>query len=73
MALGMALGMKIRKLNHRVFTIIGDGECNEGSIWESALLVSHHRLNNLVCIIDYNHSTDRALLLGDLGNRRSVL
>ena len=71
MALGMALGMKIRKLNHRVFTIVGDGECNEGSIWESALLASHHRLNNLVCIIDYNHSTDRALMLGNLSDKFS--
>lgn len=69
MAIGMALGMKIRRLNHRVYTIVGDGECNEGSIWESALLAAHHHLNNLVCIIDYNHSGDRALLLGDLSDK----
>lgn len=66
MALGMALGMRIRRIGHRVFVLIGDGECNEGSIWESALLASHHRLNNVTCIVDYNHSTDRALVLGDL-------
>jgi transketolase len=71
MAMGMALGMKIRRLQHRVYTVVGDGECNEGSIWESALLASHHRLNNLVCIIDYNHSTDRALLLGNLCDKFS--
>jgi transketolase len=66
MAVGMALGMRIRKVNRRVFVLVGDGECNEGSIWESALLAVHHRLSNLTCIVDYNHSTDRALLLGDL-------
>jgi len=71
MAIGMALGMKIRRLNHRVYTIVGDGECNEGTIWESALLASHHCLNNLVCIIDYNHSTDRALTLGNLSDKFS--
>ena len=34
--------------------IIGDGECDEGSIWETALIASHQKLNNLVAIIDYN-------------------
>ncbi len=71
MAVGMALGMKIRKINRRVYTLIGDGECNEGSIWESALLASHQHLNNLTCIVDYNHSTDRALLLGNLSDKFS--
>ena len=66
MAVGMAIGMKIRKFDKRIYVIVGDGECNEGSIWESALLAAHHNLNNLTCIIDYNHSTDRALLLGNL-------
>jgi transketolase len=63
---GIALGLKIKKNNSRVFVIIGDGECNEGTIWETALLASNHRLNNLTCIIDYNHSNDRALKLEDL-------
>ncbi|MDI6688106.1 MAG: transketolase [Desulfobacterales bacterium] len=71
MALGMALGMKIRHMTYRVYTIVGDGECNEGSIWEAALLAAHHRLNNLVCIVDYNHSGDRALKLDDLSNKFS--
>ncbi len=66
MAVGMALGMNIRKLKKRVFVLVGDQECNEGSIWESALLAAHHRLSNLTCIVDYNHSTDRSLLLGDI-------
>ena len=67
MGVGMALGMRIRKVNRRVFVLVGDAECNEGSIWEAVLLAAHHRLSNLTCIVDYNHSTDRALLLGDIG------
>lgn len=66
MAVGMALGMGIRRVKNRVFALVGDQECNEGSIWESALLAAHHRLSNLTCIVDYNHSTDRALILGDI-------
>lgn len=66
MGVGMALGMRIRGIDRRVFVLVGDGECNEGSIWEAALLAAHHKLNNLICIVDYNHSTDRALLLGDV-------
>lgn len=66
MAVGIALGMKIRKQKGRVYAIIGDGECNEGTIWESALLSSQHKLNNLYCIVDYNHSNDRSITLGDL-------
>jgi len=65
-AVGMALGLKINKNNANVYTIIGDGESNEGTVWESALLASHHKLDNLICIIDHNHSTDRALSVGDI-------
>ena len=65
-SVGIALGLKIRKLDSKVFTIIGDGEANEGTIWESALLAAHHGLSNLCCVLDYNHSTDRALKVGDL-------
>ena len=63
---GVALGMRIRKVARRVFVLVGDAECNEGSIWEALLLAAHHQLSNLTCIVDYNHSTDRALGLGDL-------
>ena len=66
MAVGMALGARISGRPFQVFCLVGDGESNEGSIWEAALLASHHRLSNLCCIVDYNHSTDRALALGDV-------
>jgi transketolase len=60
-AVGIALGKKISKNLGIVYAIIGDGEANEGTIWESALVASHHKLNNLVCILDHNRSTNRAL------------
>ncbi len=69
MAVGMALALRIKKSASRVFVLVGDGECNEGSIWESALLAAHHGLNQLTCIVDYNHSTDRALRLGDIAEK----
>jgi transketolase len=39
---------------HFAFTLLGDGECYEGSVWESAVFASHHKLNNLVAIVDRN-------------------
>jgi len=51
---GMAMAMKLKKIDRRVYVIVGDGECDEGSIWETALIASHQKLNNLVAIIDYN-------------------
>lgn len=66
MAAGMAYALKVKKSDRKVFCVIGDGEANEGSVWETALLAAHHKLDNFCCILDYNHSTDRALLLGDL-------
>jgi len=65
-SVGLALGLKIKKSKSKVFVMIGDGECNEGTVWESALLASHHQLTNLCCIVDHNHSTDRALIIDDL-------
>jgi len=66
---GMALAYKIKKYNGKIYVIVGDGEANEGTIWESALLAKHHKLDNLYCIIDFNHSTDRAVDLGNLKNK----
>ncbi len=66
MAVGLALGHRIRGIDARVYCLIGDGEANEGSIWEAALLGAHHKLENLCFIVDHNHSTDRAVLVDDL-------
>jgi len=65
-AVGMALGYKIKKNSNHIYVIIGDGEMNEGTIWESLLLASNHNLNNLTYILDYNHSNDRALKLDNI-------
>lgn len=65
-AVGMAMATRIKDNKTRIYCLIGDGEANEGSIWESALLAAHHQLSSLCCIVDYNHSTDRALNLGNI-------
>ena len=51
---GMALSAKRDGLDYRVFTLVSDGECDEGSLWEAALFAPHHKLDNLVAIVDYN-------------------
>ena len=51
---GMAYGAKLDEAGHRVFVLLSDGECDEGSTWESVLFSSHHGLDNLTAIVDYN-------------------
>ena len=53
-AVGMAVAAKRRGDKHRVIAVLGDGECNEGSVWEAAMSAAKHRLDNLVAIVDYN-------------------
>ena len=53
-AVGMALARKLKKEGGRIFVLMGDGECQEGTTWESLLLAAHHRLDNLVAIVDWN-------------------
>lgn len=53
-ASGMALAAKLDCRKHRVFAVLSDGECDEGSTWEAALFSGHHKLDNLIAIIDYN-------------------
>jgi len=53
-AVGMAVAAKRRGDKHRVVTVLGDGECDEGSVWEAAMSAAKHRLDNLVAIVDYN-------------------
>ena len=54
MAMGMAMAAKMNHENHRVFCIIGDGECDEGAIWESALIASQFQLDNFIVTVDFN-------------------
>ncbi len=54
-AVGIAQGLKMRgNTQNRVYVVMGDGEQEEGSIWESALTAVHHKLGNLVAVVDYN-------------------
>lgn len=53
-AAGMAYAAKKENKNHRVFCILGDGECNEGSVWEAVMFANQYELNNLVAIVDRN-------------------
>lgn len=51
---GMAIAAARGGSDHRVFVLLSDGECDEGSIWEAAMLAAHHGLDNLVVVVDYN-------------------
>lgn len=51
---GMALAAKLDGKEYRTFVLLGDGECYEGSVWEASMFASHHRLHNLIAIVDRN-------------------
>ncbi len=52
--LGIAIANRIQKIDKRVFVLLSDGECNEGSVWEAAMLASAHQLDKLRTIVDFN-------------------
>lgn len=54
MAIGLALAAKRKHQNHKIYVLLGDGECNEGSVWESIMSAAQFKLDNLIAIIDYN-------------------
>ena len=53
-AVGMALSNKCHKNENRVYTVLGDGECEEGQVWEAAMAAAHYKLDNLVAVVDFN-------------------
>ena len=53
-AVGMALAGKMDRKSYRVYTLLGDGECEEGQVWEAAMFAGHHNLDNLCVIVDNN-------------------
>jgi transketolase len=68
---GIAMGLQRKGTDQKIYAIVGDGELNEGPIWEGALVAAHHRMDNLMLIIDKNGfqamgTTDDVLALGDL-------
>lgn len=54
LGVGMALAKKINKTNEKIYVLLGDGECEEGTIWEAIMFANHKKLNNLIAIIDCN-------------------
>jgi len=70
-SVGMALALKMDRLDNRVYCLCGDGELQEGSVWEAAMSAAHHKLNNLTVIIDRNSlqidgSTEKVMALEPL-------
>lgn len=71
MAVGMALAGKLDGRPYRVYVLLGDGECQEGQVWEAAMSAAHYKLDNLVAIVDRNGlqidgPTEEVMSLGDL-------
>lgn len=66
MAVGTALGLKIRGMSNKVFVLVGDGECHEGTIWEAAQVANNLRLGNLCVTVDWNGSAAQLMPLDDL-------
>ena len=70
----MALDAKIKKRSNKVYVMIGDGECNEGIIWEAIMTAAKYQLSNLVIIVDRNKlqlsgTTEEVMDMGDLGRK----
>jgi len=68
---GMAIGAKLRNTDQKTYVLVGDGEINEGPIWEGSLFAAHHELNNFMVIVDENGfqamgSTETVLKLGSI-------
>lgn len=73
-AVGMALAAKVRNENHKIFVMLGDGECQEGSVWEAAMCGAHHQLTNLIAIVDVNRlqildTTERIMKVEPLADK----
>jgi len=73
-AIGLALGSRLSNIDNYTFLILGDGECNEGQVWEGAMFAAHHNLGNLIAFIDWNKQqldgfTKDILDMGDIGEK----
>ncbi len=72
--LGIALAQKLSKLHYRTFVILGDGEINEGQVWEAAMFAAHYKVCNLIAILDVNKlqldgATNKVISLGDISRK----
>lgn len=71
-AIGVALGNRLDGRSNYTYLILGDGELNEGQIWEGVMFANHFKVDNLICFVDYNHQqldgyTEDIMDLGDVG------
>ena len=71
---GMAYALKKDRKPNRVYVVLGDGECNEGSVWEAAEFANHNKLDNLIAVIDYNRMQsmdfcDNTIEVVDMGGK----
>ena len=76
-SVGMAIDAKQRGRQHKVYVLLGDGECDEGSNWEAFMAAAHFRLDNLVVILDknqlqYDGPTEEIMKLGDMGAKMNA-
>jgi transketolase len=69
LGVGIAMGYKIRKLPNKVFALVGDGESNEGSVWESIMIAAAQKLANLTVLYDHNRSQTRCLQIENPAER----
>jgi transketolase len=75
-AIGIALGHRLDRKSSYTYVVLGDGECNEGQIWEGVLFAAHHKVDNLLAFVDYNKQqgdgyTKDVMDLGDLAQKFS--
>jgi transketolase len=68
-AVGMAMALRIQNSDRRVFVLVGDGEANEGSVWEAIMVASDQKLANLTILYDHNKSQTRCLQIPNPGER----
>jgi transketolase len=76
-AAGMALAARMDGRSHRIFSVMGDGECQEGSVWEMATFAAHNALSNLIVLIDHNKlqsldTLEKTMSVRNLGERWAV-
>ena len=70
LAIGLAIAARKKNMTHNIYVLLGNGECNEGSVWEGVMAASQFRLDNLIAIVDNNHyqsdgESERIMNIGD--------
>ena len=73
-AIGLALGSRLNNLGNYTFLVLGDGECNEGQVWEGVMFAAHNKLGGLIALVDWNKQqldgyTKEIMDMGDIGDK----